>query len=274
MPLTPDYRTALVDSHCHVAPNWYEPVDVLLAQMDRAGVAQAVLVQLLGCYDNRYLLDCAKRYPQRFAVVVAVDVAGSDAAQQLARARDAGAAGVRLRPTARSPGTDPLALWRSAEALGMPVSCVGNPSSFASMEFQQVLDSLPGLRVVLEHLGGSSAADTSEELRAARARSLLLARYPQVTIKLPGLGEFEPRASALNSEQIPVDFESARRVLAEVLKSFGPERLMWGSDFPVVSSREGYGNALGWCRELVNELAGPAGATIFGATARTLFRLP
>ncbi len=44
----------IVDSHCHVSPVWYEPVETLLFQMDRNEVAQAVLVQMLGQYDNAY----------------------------------------------------------------------------------------------------------------------------------------------------------------------------------------------------------------------------
>ena len=42
-----------------------EPVD------ERAGVEKAVLVQLLGQYDNSYLLSCRKQQPDRFAVVAA-----------------------------------------------------------------------------------------------------------------------------------------------------------------------------------------------------------
>jgi len=131
---------------------------------------------------------------------------------------------------------------------------------------------LPELPVVLEQLGGTSAADTSDELRAARVRSFKLSRYQQVYLKIPGLAEFEPRAATLDNEQIPIDLDAAGRVLATVLEHFRPERLMWGSDFPVVASREGYDNALNWCRKLMLDLAGSAGDAVFGATARAVFR--
>lgn len=32
------------------------------------------------------------------------------------------------------------------------------------------------------------------------------------------------------------------------LEAFGPARMMWGSDFPPVSGREGYGNAIAFAR--------------------------
>ena len=48
----------VIDSHVHVAPNWYEPVETLLYHLDANGVDQAILVQQQGQYDNSYLLEC------------------------------------------------------------------------------------------------------------------------------------------------------------------------------------------------------------------------
>ena len=36
----------IVDTHCHVSPYWYEPVETLLHQMNSNGVDKAVLIQL------------------------------------------------------------------------------------------------------------------------------------------------------------------------------------------------------------------------------------
>ena len=36
----------VVDTHCHVSPYWYEPVETLLYQMTTNGVDQAVLIQM------------------------------------------------------------------------------------------------------------------------------------------------------------------------------------------------------------------------------------
>ena len=66
----------IVDSHCHVSRTWYEPVEVLLFQMERNGVDHAALIQMQGQFDNRYQQECVKRYPGKFASVVVVDGAG------------------------------------------------------------------------------------------------------------------------------------------------------------------------------------------------------
>jgi L-fuconolactonase len=46
---------------------------------------------------------------------------------------------------------------------------------------------------------------------------------------------------------------------------------MWGSDFPLVSSREGYGNALHWTRDLFGACASEAVEAIFGGNAKRIF---
>ncbi|HKG26679.1 MAG TPA: hypothetical protein VKB09_13590, partial [Thermomicrobiales bacterium] len=88
----------IVDSHCHVSPSWYEPVESLLFQMDRHSVGHAVLIQIQGKFDNSYQFDCLRRCPGRFAPVVFVDAARPDAVEALARLAEEGASGVRLMP--------------------------------------------------------------------------------------------------------------------------------------------------------------------------------
>lgn len=262
----------IIDSHCHVSPIWYEPVEVLLHQMDRNGVAQAVLIQMLGQFDNSYQQNCLQHHAGRFASVIAVDPARSDALVQLRRLADDGASGLRLRPTARSSSDDPLAIWRAAESLGLPISCVGNTASFSTAEFARLIESVPNLVLVLEHLGGTSTPDATEEALTARRQVFELARYPNVYLKLPGLGELVPRSPQLPAEGCP--FEPSPAIVHQALECFGAARLMWGSDFPPVATREGYANALRWCREALADAPRQAQAAIFGGNAQRIFKLP
>src|SRR5216683_3202718 len=143
----------VVDTHCHASLDWYEPVETLLYEMDRNGVDHAVLVQIMGQFDNEYQFDCVRRYPGRFANVVLVDTDRLDSVRTLERLAERGASGVRLRPTTRSPGDDPLAIWRTADRLGLVISSGGDSSGFASDEFAATIQALPGLPIVIEHLG-------------------------------------------------------------------------------------------------------------------------
>jgi L-fuconolactonase len=232
----------IVDSHYHVSRSWYEPVESLLFQMKRYGVAHAVLIQMQGQFDNTYLFDCVRRYPGRFAPVVLVDATREYATDVLARMGEARASGVRLGATTRSPGPDPFAIWRAASDLGLAVSCAGTATDFASESFADVVAGLPELPIVLEHFGSVSQPDRDEAEHATRLNALTLSRFPNVFIKVPGLGEFCRRASP-TTEPDPFD-QPDRPLLEIVLGAFGSHRMMWGSDYPPVSGREGYGNAL------------------------------
>lgn len=261
-----------VDSHCHASEVWYEPVETLLHEMDHNGVQQALLVQMLGQFDNAYLLDCRARHPQRLAAVVAVDPADTAAVGQLQRLAAAGAAGVRLRPDARSPGEDPYAIWRAARSCVLAVSCVGPAAGFLTTAFASLLQELPDLPIVLEHLGGWARPDCDRS-EATRAGIAALARFPSVSLKVPGLGQLTARGPRLPALGRALSLESGAIVL-ELLQRFGGGRLMWGSDFPPVASREGYRNALRWMEELLGDVSADQRAEIFGGAARRMFRLP
>lgn len=261
----------IVDSHCHVSPVWYEPVESLLFQMERNGVDHAILIQMQNQFDNDYQYACIRRYPGRFAPVVVIDAAHPDAPQELARQAALGASGVRLQPTVRSAGEDPLLLWRMAARLGLAISCIGTSALFASDEFTALIAALPELPIVIEHLGGSGA-DLDDEARALRERAFALARFPNTYIKIPGLGEFVRRALPVTQ---PFPFvPPVPDYLAQVYHAFGARRMMWGSDYPPVAGREGYENAL---RLPQAEFAAMAGVSdedrewIFGKTALSVF---
>ena len=261
----------IVDTHCHVSPYWYEPVESLLYQMDRYGVAQALLVQYMGQVDNAYQAECVRRYPDRLASVVLVDARSPGAAEQLGRLASEGARGVRLRPDTRSPGDDPTALWRVASELGLAVSCGGTGAAFASPAFADLVAALPELPIVLEHAGSINHPDGEKAPYEIRQAVFSLSRYPNVYLKIHGLGEFCTRAMPV---QQPFPFERPIPPLLDLAyQAFGPERIMWGSDYPPVSGREGYGNALRLTMEQFLDKSERDRELIFGGTARRVFGL-
>ena len=262
----------IVDAHCHVSESWYEPVEVLLAQMERKGVSHAILIQMQGQFNNAYQADCLRRYPGRFASVVVVDPAPPDVPETLGRLVDDGATGLRLNAAARSTGDDPLLIWREAERYGLAISCAGAASDFVAPEFAALVEALPGLTIVLEHLGSLNHPDRAEREREDRQKVFALARYPNVFMKIPGLGEFCERANPVVEPNPFVQPEPD--LLAQAVAAFGPNRLMWGSDYPPVSAREGYANALQLPLDRIRALPGTSDSNldrIFGGTARSVF---
>jgi L-fuconolactonase len=261
----------IVDSHCHVSPVWYGSADDLLYQMGRNGVNSSILIQIQHEFNNDYQHDLVRQHPGRFASVVVIDITQPDAAQELERQASLGASGVRLQTFARSPGDDPLLIWRAAERLGLAVSCIGPDEDFASDRFASLVEELPNLKIVIEHLGGVKVGETEPE---EIDRIWGLSRFPNTYIKIPGLGEFCRRALPVTQ---PFPFVTPiPDYLAQVYRAFGPRRMMWGSDFPPVSSREGYEHALKLTRAEFLAMAGVSADDrdwIFGQTAATVFPL-
>jgi L-fuconolactonase len=256
---------AIVDTHCHAALGWYEPVETMLFEMDRAGVDQAVLIQMRGQRNNDYVLECARRFPDRLAAVVWVDVGRPDVAEVLGQLAADGAHGVRLFPT------DPLPAWLAAAEHHLPVSCLGTGAQFATDAFAEVIQAVPDIPVVIEHLG--SALERADAVAMQTRRTVFaLARFPNVYIKVPGLGEFCVRAMPVVE---PFPFETPIPPYLEwAYDAFGPRRMMWGSDFPPVTNREGYANALRFPMAEFAARADSDRAEIFGGTAQRVFRLP
>jgi L-fuconolactonase len=229
----------IVDTHCHAGNNWFEPVELLLFQMNRNDVDKAVLIQHGGTFDANYLFECENRFPGKFKTVVIVDTKSPNAVADLEKWAARGAVGVRLAPGVRSPGSDPLAIWKKAAELGMVISCQGKLSEFASDEFAELVGRFPNMPIIIEHL--ASVEPDEKPPYSEFKKALALSRFPNTTIKIPGLGEISLRPPVLEPH---FKFDYTPPFFELTYDAFGPSRMMWGSDYPPVSGREGYRNAL------------------------------
>ncbi len=260
----------IVDTHCHVSQGWYEPLEGLLYQMDHNNVEHALLVQIGGQTDNRYQAECVRRYPDRLTSIVLVDPNSPTVLQDLEQLAEEGATGARLHAGDRSPGDDPLAIWRKSQALQLQISCRGGLNDFAADDFEQLVRALPNLNIIIEHLGGVKEANSPEPPYSLAEKVFGLSRYKNTYMKIHGLGEFCSRAMPVSQ---PFPFKQPiPPFLDMVYNTFGPERIMWGSDFPPVSGREGYKNALELTKAQLSDKSDKDLAQIFGGTALKLFR--
>jgi L-fuconolactonase len=195
----------------------------LLADMDLAGVARAILVPPSIDRDrNDYALEAAAKHPDRFAVMgrLALKTAGKDA---LKGWRDQpGMLGVRLtfhRDADRPWLTDGTAdwFWPEAERQGIPVM-VHAPERLA--EIGAVAQRHPALKLIVDHMGFARATVDAETGPAAE-RMIALARHPNVFVKVSALPAFSTA---------PYPFVNLRQPLRRVIEAFGPQRAFWGSD--------------------------------------------
>jgi L-fuconolactonase len=120
----------------------------------------------------------------------------------------------------------------------------------------------PTLRAVVDH--GAKPDSRATTLATWRKEIEELAATTAAYCKLSGLvteGLEKPSVSDLEG------------LVVFLLKIFGPERLCWGSDWPVLTTRAGYEEWFGTTYELVRRYAPGSEAAIFADNAVRLYKL-
>jgi len=232
-------KITAIDSHAHVftrglplaavrrhAPDYDATLAEYLGLLDRHGVSHGVLVQpsFLGT-DNSFLLGTLRASPQRLRGVAVVDPeTGED---ELKAMDDAGICGIRLNlvglPLPELARADWQGLLERVHALGWHVEL--HCESFAlAAAGQAVLDA--GCQLVVDHFGRPGAALQPD---AGFAWLLQQAATGRVWVKLSAAYRNWAGHSAA-----ALSHEAAQALL----RAFGPERLVWGSDWPHTQHRE------------------------------------
>jgi len=200
----------------------------LVALMDRAGVAAALNVQVPWyAEDNHYHHESAARFPGRFALLGVIDPALPDAPQRLERMKAAeDAQGFRIHfnePGRRAQVLDgdcDAALAR-AGALGVPVQCLARMPDMRAI--RRAAESFPGTRFIVDHLGHPDLQESAPYPSAADF--FALARLGNVYVKVSLLCDH-------SRHEYP--YPDVADFVRRTLDAFGPERLMWGSNFPLI----------------------------------------
>lgn len=238
-----------IDGHFHVwdasFPNrpfpWTPdpfPVADMTAVLDRHRIGRGVHVTpIMYGFDNAYGLEAAAATKGRIAVFGRIDPFAPDPHERLARwmAHDA-AAGVRLtfygeglRRLVDEPGAlDPF--WAAAANLGTRVA-VFAPD--ALWEIVRAVERHPTLGLILDHLGLGVYPNCPDPFLGHSALKEFVP-FDRVLVKVSGMVE-------VSSESYP--FADMQELLADAVERFTADRLIWGSNFPVVLDKCDYEDA-------------------------------
>lgn len=127
---------------------------------------------------------------------------------------------------------------------------------------RRLAERYPALPIVIDHAAKPGIA--RGEFDGWRDQMRALAALPQVFCKLSGLlTEAAPGAGAAQ----------LRPYVAYLLENFGPERLMWGSDWPVLNLAGDYAGWYALARELSAALSETQRTALFGGTAARFYRI-
>jgi L-fuconolactonase len=240
--------------------------DDLAPLLARHGIARTILVQAAPtAAETRFLLDLAARTPFVAGVVGWADFAVPEAAAAIADlARDPRLVG--LRPMVQDiPDDDWLVradlaqAFRALAANGLVFDALVLPRHLPRLLV--LADRHPDLTIVVNHLAKPQVRD--RRLDPWRADMAALAARPNVFCKLSGLvTEAGPGWTVAD----------LRPYVEHVLAVFGPARLLWGSDWPVVDLAGGYERWRAASLALLAGLAAADRAAILGGTAERVYR--
>ncbi|TDU81667.1 putative TIM-barrel fold metal-dependent hydrolase [Prosthecobacter fusiformis] len=109
--------------------------------------------------------------------------------------------------------------------LGLELDVNGPPTSLPHVA--RLAEEVPDLRIVINHLGG--AGDPQNLKPEWKENIRLVAKQPRVFMKVSGM----PEQVRAEEGQAPRDTEYYLPVLEHLWECFGPDRLIYGSNWPV-----------------------------------------
>jgi L-fuconolactonase len=215
--------------------------------------------------ETRFLLELAGENPFIAGVVGWVDLCAPDLAERLVRLADEKLCGIRH--IAQAEPADFLARSSVVRGIGklrdfgLTYDILIYPRQLPAA--LTLLDRLPEQRFVIDHMAKPEIRRGLLEPWASRMRAV--AARPNAWCKVSGL--------VTEADWVRWRPEDILPYLDIVLAAFGPERLMFGSDWPVCLLAAGYRDVLELVEIWASELTAPEREGFFGGNARRFYGL-
>lgn len=242
-----------IDAHCHLWAlergdyHWMDVSNPTFAPIARdfdtsdlarvrgeAGISDVVVVQAAATEaETDYLLSLADEHEEIKAVVGWVDLVKHDAIKQIDRfAENKAFKGIRpmlqdIKDTDWLINIPQEDVWEHMTDKGLRLDALVKPRH-VSMITQFCMDH-PNLPIVIDHCAKPEfAAHDRARIDAWLEGMLIIANDTHAYCKLSGL------LTEMSVEQIPDAYDILKPLIDQLIQAFGPERIMWGSDWPVV----------------------------------------
>lgn len=269
----------IVDAQVHL--NLTTNADETLAAMNAMGIQAALIDEFWGFDETTgrsrpgiYLLDhdvfratapgaefAALRNPDRFSYLLRIHHRDPELDAVVRAVADAPHARALRIVARRDADVDDLAagryqpVFQAAANHGLPIFAITPRRAHLLIPYAE---DHPGVPLIVDHVG-MPATD------AEFGRVLELARFPQIAVKWCHAPDL------FGANEYP--FTPALEKLLQLLEAFGPQRVMWASDFTAIPSSHRWADELFSLRES-DQLTPTDKEWILGKTVRTILHWP
>ena len=242
-------------------------LDQLAAERAGTNVTSGILVQVLNIVaETDEMLALARACDHVAGVVGWLDLARQDLAEQVERLRAGGPlVGVRHQMQAEAdPGEwlqrpDVQASLASLGEIGLPCDLMLYP---ADLELAAAtVHRHPSTVFVVDHIGKPDVADGQFQSWASGLGGI--AEAPNAFCKLSGI------TTLSGHDEWSVD--QIRSYVDYVLEAFGPDRVMFGSDWPLCRLTASYPQVVAGVEQLIESLSASEKESVWAGTARKVY---
>ena len=235
------------------------------------GVDRTILVQTRSSLDEtREFLATAADHEFIAGVVGWVDLTAPDVAERVAELR-AGKGGAKLVGVRHQVHDEADPEWLLRRDVRRGIAAVGDAGLAYDLlvrtrELPAALGTvrdLPSVRFVIDHIAKPPIAAGAIDAWASRLKPL--ASLPNVFCKLSGMVTEADWKHWTARDLVPY--------VSRVLEWFGPERCVFGSDWPVCLVAASYAHVIDVCGQVIGDIAIPDRERIFGGSAIELYGL-
>jgi L-fuconolactonase len=245
----------------------YLPED-LAPLLTSSGVDRSIFVQTQhDLAENRWALGLARANPFLAGVVGWVDLASADCERQLVEFKD-DPKFVGIRHVVQDEPDDDFLIrddvlrgLKVLERHGVPFDLLLFVKHLRHVP--TLARALPNLPMVIDHLAKPRIKDQSLDDWMPNFREA--AQFPNVFCKLSGMV-----TEADWEAWTPKDLQPYVQI---ALENFGPDRLMFGSDWPVCELAARYGSVMQALEEALGPISESERSAIFGETAARFYKL-
>jgi len=271
-------RNPIVETHIHLyqvtRPGGvpYPPVenttlyhDVLPSEYKRLaslnGIVAATIVEASPLVeDNQWVLDLVRGDPFFGSFVGQLEIGSADFIAHLNRfARDHRFVGIRSflwSPPAITLDDAQLRDLRELARRGMTLDLISRGSTNPKPRVEALCAAVPDLRIVIDHLGGAQGQTPTAEWELSIQR--LAELCPNLSMKFSSFYDLYQVGDGNRPWVAPLDLAAHKPTFDVLLSAFGPDRLIWGSNWPVSNLGGGFAEQI----KLAEDYLAPLGQRV------------